>query len=92
MKRDDQISVERWHRHGNPLAREFGFRDSGEAVAVANRVAEVAVDFAPRPELTVTLSRVRIAVADLHHLPPTRAEVRPTRNADTVLAEHRRDR
>jgi pterin-4a-carbinolamine dehydratase len=88
MKHSDPISVEHWHRHGNTLVRELEFRDSDEAVAFANRVAEEAVDYSRRPELTVTLNRVRVAVANLHHLPPTRAEVRLARKVDAVLAEH----
>jgi pterin-4a-carbinolamine dehydratase len=89
MKHDERISVERWHRHGNALVRELEFRDSDEAVAFANRVAEEAVDYARRPELTVTVNRVRIAVANLHHLPPTGAEMRLARKVDAVLADHR---
>ena len=90
MTHDDLIAVERWHCHGIALVRELEFRDSDEAVAFADRVAEEAVDYSRRPELTVTLNRVRIAVANLHHLPPTRAEMRLARKVDAVLAEHRR--
>jgi pterin-4a-carbinolamine dehydratase len=90
MKHDDRIAIEHWHRHGNALVRELEFRDSDEAVAFANRVAEEAVDYERRPEVTVTLNRVRIAVANLHHLPPTQAEVRLARKVDAVLAGHRR--
>jgi pterin-4a-carbinolamine dehydratase len=90
MKHSGPVSVEHWHRHGDALVRELEFRDSDEAVAFANRVAEDAVDYARRPELTVDLNRVRIAVANLHHLPPTPAEARLARKVDAVLAEHRR--
>ena len=75
-----------WQDHGGALVREFEFRDSDEAKAFAELVADQAVDYERRPELTLTSNRVRIAISNLHHLPPTLAERRLASKVDAIVA------
>jgi pterin-4a-carbinolamine dehydratase len=70
-----------WQDHGGALVREFEFRDSDEA-----KVADQAVDYERRPDLTLTSNRVRIAISNLHHLPPTLAERRLASKVDAIVA------
>ena len=69
--------------------RELEFRDSDEAVSFANDVARSAIDYQRRPDLTVCLNRVRISVANTHHLPPTAAELRLAGKVDAIIAKQR---
>jgi pterin-4a-carbinolamine dehydratase len=75
-----------WQTHGGALVREFEFRDSDEAKAFAELVADQAVDYHRRPELTLSSNLVRIAIPNLHHLPPTLAERRLARKVDAIVA------
>jgi pterin-4a-carbinolamine dehydratase len=53
------------------------------------RVADAAVDYQRRPDMCVSdYNRVRLTVANLHHAPPTQAELRLAAKVDAILDEH----
>jgi pterin-4a-carbinolamine dehydratase len=79
----------RWRRRGNALAQELQFRDFEEAMGFMERVAEAAIDYERRPDMCVSeYNRVRLTIANLHHAPPTRAELRLATKVDTIVNEH----
>src|SRR5688572_30082356 len=64
---EDQIAqrldATEWERGGDRIARDFKFKDFGEAMAFANRVAEVAEDLNHHPDILVhSWNRVRLTV------------------------------
>jgi pterin-4a-carbinolamine dehydratase len=76
-----------WRHEGDALVRELAFRDYDEARAFADYVAEHVADYHRHPDLAITLNRVRIVVANLHHAGVTRAEERLAAKVDAALAE-----
>jgi 4a-hydroxytetrahydrobiopterin dehydratase len=78
-----------WERDGDRLVRELAFRDYEEAKAFADYVAEHVDDYHRHPDLAITLNRVRIEIANLHHAGVTEAEERLARKVDAVLSERR---
>jgi 4a-hydroxytetrahydrobiopterin dehydratase len=78
-----------WRRHGNALVQELQFRDFEEAMRFMERVAEAAVDYERRPDMCVSeYNRVRLTVANLHHAPPTQAELRLAAKVDAIVDQH----
>jgi pterin-4a-carbinolamine dehydratase len=77
-----------WRRERDALVRDLTFRDYEEAKAFADYVAEHVEDYNRHPDLAITLNRVRIVIANLHHAGVTRAEERLARKVDAVLAEN----
>jgi pterin-4a-carbinolamine dehydratase len=77
-----------WRRERDALVRDLSFRDYEEAKAFADYVAEHVEDYNRHPDLAITLNRVRIVIANLHHAGVTRAEERLARKVDAVLAEN----
>jgi 4a-hydroxytetrahydrobiopterin dehydratase len=83
------VTAQHWRRRGNALVREIGLRDFEEAMAFMQRVADAAVDYQRRPDMCVSdYNRVRLTVANLHHAPPTQAELRLAAKVDAILDEH----
>jgi pterin-4a-carbinolamine dehydratase len=80
--------VSAWRRTSNALVRELEFRDYDEAKEFAELLAERVDDYHRHPDLAITLNRVRIVVANLHHAGVTAAEERLAAKVDAVLAEN----
>jgi pterin-4a-carbinolamine dehydratase len=83
--------VSGWRREQDALVRELVFRDYEDARAFADDIAEHADDYHRHPDLAITLNRVRIVIANLHHAGVTRAEERLAAKVDAVLAERHPD-
>jgi pterin-4a-carbinolamine dehydratase len=79
--------VSGWQRERGALVRELAFRVYDEAKAFADHIAEHVEDYHRHPDLAITLNRVRIEIANLHHAGVTRAEERLAAKVDAVLAE-----
>ena len=77
-----------WHQEPNALVRELTFRDYVEAMEFADYIAEHVEDYNRHPDLAITLNRVRVVIANLHHAGVTRAEERLAKKVDAVLAEN----
>ena len=78
-----------WRRHGNALVQELRFRDFAEAMRFMECVAEAAIDYERRPDMCVSeYNRVRLTVANLHHAPPTQAELRLAAKVDAIVDQH----
>lgn len=77
-----------WHQEPNALVRELTFRDYVEAKEFADYIAEHVEDYNRHPDLAITLNRVRVVIANLHHAGVTRAEERLAAKVDAVLAEN----
>jgi pterin-4a-carbinolamine dehydratase len=75
-----------WRVERDALVREFAFRDYEEAKQFADYVAEHVDDYHRHPDLAITLNRVRVKIANLHHAGVTRAEERLAEKVDAVLA------
>ena len=75
-----------WQVRRNALVRELAFRDYEEAKAFADYIAEHVDDYHRHPDLVITLNRVRVVIANLHHAGVTRAEERLAKKVDAVLA------
>jgi pterin-4a-carbinolamine dehydratase len=78
--------VSGWQVQRNALVRELAFRDYEEAKAFADYIAEHVDDYHRHPDLVITLNRVRVVIANLHHAGVTRAEERLAGKVDAVLA------
>ncbi|MEA2145227.1 MAG: 4a-hydroxytetrahydrobiopterin dehydratase [Solirubrobacteraceae bacterium] len=75
-----------WRRVGRSLVRELSFRDFEEAFAFATRVANEAVDYRRRPDISVfDFNRVRLTLANPHHVGLSQAEWRLARKVDAIL-------
>jgi pterin-4a-carbinolamine dehydratase len=77
-----------WREERGALVRELEFRDYDEARAFADFVAERVEDYHRHPDLAITLNRVRIVIANLHHAGVTLAEERLASKVDAVLAQN----
>jgi 4a-hydroxytetrahydrobiopterin dehydratase len=72
----------------NSLVRELRFRDFPDAFAFVTQIAERAVDYNSRPDMTVYgLSRVRLTIANSHHAGLTAAELRLLEKVEAVISE-----
>jgi pterin-4a-carbinolamine dehydratase len=74
-----------WRRENGALVRELEFRDYEEAKDVAEFIAEHVEDYHRHPDLVITLNRLRIVIANLHHAGITRAEERLAAKVDEAL-------
>jgi 4a-hydroxytetrahydrobiopterin dehydratase len=74
-----------WRRENGALVRELAFRDFEEAKDVAEFIAENVEDYHRHPDLEITLNRLRIVIANLHHAGITRAEERLAAKVDQAL-------
>jgi pterin-4a-carbinolamine dehydratase len=74
-----------WRRDNGALVRELEFRDYDEAKDVAAFIAEHVEDYHRHPDLVITLNRLRIVIANLHHAGITRAEERLAAKVDEAL-------
>jgi pterin-4a-carbinolamine dehydratase len=83
--------VSDWRRERGALVRELAFRDYEEARAFADHIAEHVDDYHRHPDLAITVNRVRIVIANLHHAGVTRAEERLAEKVDAVLAARHPD-
>jgi 4a-hydroxytetrahydrobiopterin dehydratase len=60
---DERLAEVEWEREGDQIARELKFADFAEAMAFANRVAEVAEELNHHPDILVHgWNRVRLSV------------------------------
>lgn len=81
--------TDRWRRDESALVRELTFRDFDEAMGFMDRVAQAAIDYERRPDMCVSeFNRVRLTIANLHHAPLTKAELRLASKVDSILDEH----
>jgi pterin-4a-carbinolamine dehydratase len=74
-----------WRRDNGALVRELEFRDYEEAKDVAAFIAEHVEDYHRHPDLVISLNRLRIVIANLHHAGITRAEERLAAKVDEAL-------
>jgi 4a-hydroxytetrahydrobiopterin dehydratase len=80
---------DRWQRNGAALVRDLTFRDFDEALRFMERVGHAAVDYERRPDMCVSeFNHVRLTIANLHHAPLTKAELRLASKVDAILEEH----
>jgi pterin-4a-carbinolamine dehydratase len=85
------VASSRWRREGGALVRELVFRDSDEARACADDLAEQVDDYHRHPDLAIELNKLRIVIANLLHDGITLAEERLAANVDARLAERHPD-
>jgi pterin-4a-carbinolamine dehydratase len=74
-----------WRRENGALVGELEFRDYDQAMEAADFIAERVEDYHRHPDLVITLNRLRIVIANLHHAGITRAEERLAANVDEAL-------
>jgi pterin-4a-carbinolamine dehydratase len=74
-----------WERRGQTLVREFRFRDFDDGMRLMDRIAADAVDYGRRPDMSISLNRVRLEISNLHHHELTPAELRLAAKVDAVL-------
>ena len=78
-----------WHEEDGALVRDLRFRDFDEAFRFVGAVAEAAVDYFRRPDMTISeFNNVRLTIANLHHAGITLAERRLAAKVDDVIARH----
>jgi pterin-4a-carbinolamine dehydratase len=76
-----------WQRRGNALVRELKFRDFDAAMRFVERVAQTAVDYLRRPDISIIdYNRVRLTIANPHHAPLTLAEARLAAKINAIIA------
>jgi 4a-hydroxytetrahydrobiopterin dehydratase len=81
-----QPSTPGWRRVGRSLVRELSFGDFDEAFGFVQRVANEAVDYKRRPDISIFgFNRVRLTIANPHHAGLTEAELRLARKVDAIL-------
>jgi pterin-4a-carbinolamine dehydratase len=80
-----------WCRDNGALVRELEFRDYEEAKEVAAFIADHVEDYHRHPDLVITLNRLRIVIANLHHAGITRAEERLAEKVDEALRMRTRE-
>jgi pterin-4a-carbinolamine dehydratase len=79
-----------WRQEDAALVRELSFRDFETAMRFMERIAEAAVDYERRPDMCVSeFNRVRLTIANLHHAPLTRAELRLAEKVDAIVDDPR---
>ncbi|MEA2366546.1 MAG: Pterin 4 alpha carbinolamine dehydratase [Thermoleophilaceae bacterium] len=74
-----------WERRGQTLVRELQFRDFDDGMRLMDRIAAGAVDYGRRPDMSISLNRVRLEISNLHHHDLTPAELRLAAKVDAVL-------
>jgi pterin-4a-carbinolamine dehydratase len=74
-----------WERRGQTLVRELELRDFDEGMRLMDRIAAGAVDYGRRPDMSISLNRVRLEISNLHHHELTPAELRLAAKVDAVL-------
>ena len=82
------MAVTNWDLEGETLVRKLTFRDFNQAFAFAAEVAEGAVDWHRRPDMTISRNTLRLAVYNLHHAGITLAERRLAAKVDAVIEAH----
>jgi pterin-4a-carbinolamine dehydratase len=76
-----------WAHEGNSLVRQVLCRDAAEAVRVADQLADRAVDWNRRADVTTSAGWLRVVVANRHHVGVTLAELRLATKVTAVLDE-----
>lgn len=74
-----------WEQHGQTLVRELRVRDFDHGMRLMDRIAAGAVDYGRRPDMSISLNRVRLEISNLHHHELTPAELRLAEKVDAVL-------
>jgi pterin-4a-carbinolamine dehydratase len=75
-----------WELQGQKLVREFQFRDFDDGMRLMDRIANGAVDYGRRPDMSISLNRVRLEISNLHHHHLTPAELRLAAKVNAVVA------
>ena len=78
-----------WLRQGDALVRDLRFRDFDEAMTVAQRIGERAVDYQRRPDMYIEAGRLRLSIPNRHHAGITLAEIRLAAKVNDVLEAQR---
>jgi pterin-4a-carbinolamine dehydratase len=79
-----------WKVQGNALVREVAFRDYDDAMRFIEHLADAAVDYERRPDVSIVeFNTVRIVVSNLHHAGITEAEKRLAAKVDAVVDGYR---
>jgi pterin-4a-carbinolamine dehydratase len=76
-----------WSHEGNSLVRQVLCRDSAEAVRLADELADRAVDWNRRADVTTRSAWLRVVVANRHHAGITLAELRLATKVTAILDE-----
>jgi 4a-hydroxytetrahydrobiopterin dehydratase len=76
-----------WRVRGDMLVRLLQFRDFDDAMRFADKVAAYAVDYGRRPDIRVSVNRLRVGVRNPNRAGITEAEIRLAAKADRVLQE-----
>jgi pterin-4a-carbinolamine dehydratase len=66
-----------WEQRGQTLVREFQVRDFDDGMRLMDRIATGAVDYGRRPDMSISLNRVRLEL--------TPAELRLAAKVDAVV-------
>jgi pterin-4a-carbinolamine dehydratase len=74
-----------WANEGGALVRYLMFRDSGQAAAFAEDLAERAVDYNRRPDVMIRSYRMRLVIENPNHAGVTPAELRLAMKVNQVL-------
>jgi pterin-4a-carbinolamine dehydratase len=76
-----------WRLQNDALIRLLQFKDFDDAMRFADKVAAYAVDYGRRPDIRVSVNRLRMAIRNLNRAGITEAELRLAAKADHVLHE-----
>jgi pterin-4a-carbinolamine dehydratase len=74
-----------WRRRGGALTRELRFRDFDEGMRFLERVADRAVDYGRRPDMSIASNHVRLSIENPHHAGLTLAELRLLGKVEAVI-------
>jgi pterin-4a-carbinolamine dehydratase len=77
---------EGWRHEGDALVRDLMFRDSEQAIAFADDLAERAVDYGRRPSVSIRSYTMRLTIENPNHAGVTPAELRLAKKVNEVLA------
>jgi pterin-4a-carbinolamine dehydratase len=77
---------EGWVNEGDALVRYLMFRDSERAAEFADDLAERAVDYNRRPDVSIRSYRMRLVIENPNHAGVTPAELRLAQKVNDVLA------
>jgi 4a-hydroxytetrahydrobiopterin dehydratase len=74
-----------WQRRDEALVRDLRFQDFEEALGFVDRLAERAVDYGRRPDVSIASGRVQLSIRNLHRAGFTLAELRLLAKASAVI-------
>jgi pterin-4a-carbinolamine dehydratase len=74
-----------WRHRGGALVRELAFRDFDEGMRFLGRLAENAVDYGRRPDMSIASNHVVVSIENPHHAGLTLAELRLLGKVEAVI-------